>query len=104
MLLDVEVTKDAVGRFIQTALGTFIPAKDTRSVQTKVLVENGGTVILGGIFEQTENKSVNKVPVLGDMPLVGWLFRNESKTEDKTELLIFITPRIVTERVAGRNS
>ena len=104
VLLDVEVTKDAVGRFIQTALGTFIPAKDTRSVQTKVLVENGGTVILGGIFEQTENKSVNKVPVLGDMPLVGWLFRNESKTEDKTELLIFITPRIVTERVAGRNS
>jgi type IV pilus assembly protein PilQ len=89
---------------VQTALGTFIPAKDTRSVQTKVLVENGGTVILGGIFEQVESNNVNKVPLLGDIPFLGWLFKNQSKTEDKTELLIFISPRVVSERVAGRNS
>lgn len=104
VLLEVEVTKDAVGRLVQTALGTFIPAKDTRSVQTKVLVENGGTVILGGIFEQVESNNVNKVPLLGDIPFLGWLFKNQSKTEDKTELLIFISPRVVSERVAGRNS
>jgi len=66
-----------------------------------VLVENGGTVVLGGIYEQIERTTVTKVPVLGDIPGVGWLFKNQARTNDKSELIIFITPRIVSERVSA---
>ncbi|RCS56688.1 type IV pilus secretin family protein [Parvibium lacunae] len=99
VFLEVEVTKDSRGALVQTRTGSNIPAKDTRSVQTKVLVENGGTVILGGIFEQTESQFENRIPFFGDIPVLGWLFRNQSRIQDKTELLIFITPKIVAERV-----
>ncbi|MBI3367526.1 MAG: type II secretion system protein GspD, partial [Burkholderiales bacterium] len=68
----------------------------------QVLVENGGTVVIGGIFTQTERNEVNKVPFLGDVPFLGALFRNTSRIENKTELLIFITPKIVTDRSAAR--
>jgi len=67
-----------------------------------VLVENGGTVVIGGIFTQTEKSEVNKVPLLGDIPYVGGLFRNTSRSYNKTELLVFITPKIVTDRSAAR--
>jgi type IV pilus assembly protein PilQ len=95
MLLDV--SKDSRGT--DTAAG---PAINTKHANTQVLVENGGTVVIGGIFTQEERTDVNKVPLLGDIPFVGHLFRNTSKVANKTELLIFITPKIVTERSAVR--
>ena len=63
-----------------------------------MLVENGGTVVLGGIYEQSERTQTTKIPFLGDIPYVGWLFKTTSKINDKTELIIFITPKIVSER------
>ena len=71
-------------------------------MQTQVLVENGGTVVLGGIFEQIERSTVTKVPLLGDLPVVGYLFKNRVRVNDRSELLIFITPRVVTSQVSGR--
>jgi type IV pilus assembly protein PilQ len=96
IFLDVRVNKDSRGQ--DTAAG---PAIDTKNVQTQVLVENGGTVVLGGIYEQLERTTITKVPVLGDVPVVGALFRNRQRTNDRSELLIFITPRVVSERVAA---
>jgi len=93
IFMDVKVNKDTRGA--ETLSG---PAIDTKNVQTQVLVENGGTVVLGGIYEQTDRRQVTKVPWLGDIPYVGWLFKNESRINDKTELIIFITPKIVSER------
>jgi type IV pilus assembly protein PilQ len=93
IFMDVKVNKDTRGA--ETLSG---PAIDTKNVQTQVLVENGGTVVLGGIYEQTERRQVTKVPWLGDIPYVGWLFKNEARINDKTELIIFITPKIVSER------
>jgi type IV pilus assembly protein PilQ len=71
-------------------------------VNTQVLVENGGTVVIGGIFTLQERNDVNKVPVLGDVPVMGNLFKNTSKSSAKTELLIFITPKVVTDRAVAR--
>jgi type IV pilus assembly protein PilQ len=71
-------------------------------VKTQVLVENGGTVVIGGIFEQNEREDVTKVPVLGDVPYLGNLFKTKSVSATKTELLIFLTPKVVTERTAAR--
>jgi type IV pilus assembly protein PilQ len=96
IFLDVRVNKDSRGQ--DTASG---PAIDTKNVQTQVLVENGGTVVLGGIYEQTERDTVTKVPVLGDVPYVGALFRNRFRVNDRTELMIFITPRVVSNQVAA---
>jgi type IV pilus assembly protein PilQ len=97
VILDVDVNKDSVGR--STVAGFAI---DTKHVKTQVLVENGGTVVIGGIFTQTERNQVNKVPLLGDIPVVGNLFKNNSRSSNRTELLIFITPKIVTDRSAAR--
>ena len=97
MILDVDVNKDSVGR--STSAGFAI---DTKHAKTQVLVENGGTVVIGGIFTQTERTDVNKVPFLGDVPWVGALFRNTTRIANKTELLIFITPKVVTDRAAAR--
>ena len=97
VILDVDVTKDSVGR--QTAAGFAI---DTKHVKTQVLVENGGTVVIGGIFEQTDRDEITKVPVLGDIPYLGNLFKTKSRTSNKTELLIFLTPKVVSERTSAR--
>ena len=97
VILDVDVNKDSVGR--NTAAGFAI---DTKHVKTQVLVENGGTVVIGGIFTQTERDDVNKVPLLGDVPVLGYLFKNTTRTSNKTELLVFLTPKIVTDRTAAR--
>jgi type IV pilus assembly protein PilQ len=97
VIMVLDINKDSVGQ--STPQGFAI---DTKHVQTEVLVENGGTVVIGGIFTQTESVDVNKVPLLGDMPYVGALFRNTTKVATKTELLIFITPKIVTDRAAAR--
>jgi type IV pilus assembly protein PilQ len=93
IILDVDVNKDSVG--VETRAGFAI---DTKHVKTQVLVENGGTVVLGGIFQQIERTSDTKVPLLGDIPVVGHLFKSTGRTQDKTELLIFITPKVVAER------
>ena len=99
IFMDVKVNKDTRGA--ETTAG---PAIDTKAVQTQVLVENGGTVVLGGIYEQTERTQTTKVPWLGDIPYVGWLFKNQARINDKTELIIFITPRIVSERALASAS
>ena len=96
IFLDVRVNKDSRG--VDTQAG---PAIDTKNVQTQVLVENGGTVVLGGIYEQTERVTIIKVPLLGDIPVIGNLFRNRQRVNDRTELMIFITPRVVSERVTS---
>jgi len=97
VVLDVDVNKDNVG--IQTPAGFAI---DTRHVKTSVLIENGGTVVIGGIYIQEQRNDVNKVPLLGDLPGLGPLFRNTQRIDNKTELLVFLTPRIVEERLTVR--
>ena len=97
VILAVEVNRDAVGQLTPSGF-----AIDTRRVQTQVLVENGGTVVIGGIYEQFERDRTNKVPLLGDIPVLGYLFRDNQRTNDRTELMVFITPRVVTETAAAR--
>ncbi len=97
VIMSVEVNKDSVGASTQG-----IPSINTKSVKTQVLVENGGTVVIGGIFEQTERSDEAKVPVLGDVPVLGNLFKTKTNSMKKTELLIFLTPRVVSERTAAR--
>lgn len=97
VIMDLAVTNDTQGTDVNTGSGGTAPAIDTRKVNTQVLVDNGQTVVLGGIYEQTTNGSVTKVPVLGDVPVLGALFRTTTKIANKTELLIFITPKILSE-------
>lgn len=97
VVLDVDVNKDSVGQ--ETRAGFAI---DTKHVKTQVMIDNGGTVVLGGIYQQVERNVVSKVPLLGDVPVLGYLFRTDSRTNDKTELLVFITPKIVAERLSAR--
>ena len=92
IIMKLNVNKDSVGA--NTSAG---PAIDTKQVSTEVLVENGGTVGLGGIYSQDESSTVTKVPMLGDIPVLGILFRQDLKRNDKRELLIFVTPRVVKE-------
>ena len=97
IILDVEVNKDSRGE--NTGNG---PAIDTKRVKNVVLIENGGTVVIGGIYTQEERNQVAKVPFLGDIPYLGALFRNTERVNDKTELLIFITPKILSDRLSAR--
>ncbi|WP_119156831.1 type IV pilus secretin PilQ [Caldimonas tepidiphila] len=97
VIMDVDVNKDSVGQ--QTAAGFAI---DTKHVKTQVLVENGGTVVIGGIFTMEERNTETKVPLLGDIPALGYLFKTRTRSSEKKELLIFITPKIVSERTAAR--
>lgn len=97
VILDVDVNKDSVGR--NTAAGFAI---DTKHVRTQILVENGGTVVIGGIFTQSERDDVTKVPLLGDIPVLGNLFKTKTRTTAKTELLVFLTPKVITDRTAAR--
>jgi type IV pilus assembly protein PilQ len=98
VIMNLDVSKDSRGALTPGAG----PAINTKHAQTQVLVENGGTVVIGGIFTQNDRTEVNKVPFLGDVPVLGHLFRNTTRISDKTELLIFITPKIVTERQTVR--
>ena len=97
VIMDLDVHDDTVGQFVPTANGGSVPSINTRNVKTQVLVNDGDTVVLGGIYETTNTSTVNKVPLLGDIPLLGWLFRNTQTTNNKDELLIFVTPKIMTE-------
>ena len=81
---------------------TGVPAIDTNEIQTSVIVDNGQTVVLGGVFRSEDVEAVIKTPFLGDLPVLGHLFKKTVNTSEKTELLVFITPRIVTD-VLGNN-
>jgi type IV pilus assembly protein PilQ len=97
IIMDLEVKKDSVGQIFAN-----IPSIDTKKVNTQVLVDNGDTIVLGGIFEQTTRTTVDKVPFLGDLPWVGVLFSRTVRQDDKTELLIFVTPKIVKDALTIR--
>jgi type IV pilus assembly protein PilQ len=97
VIMTLDVNKDSPGA--TTPAGVQI---NTKHVKTEVLVENGGTVVIGGIYEQTDRTDITKIPFLGDLPLLGNLFRNTTTSSRKTELLVFITPRIVNERLTIR--
>jgi type IV pilus assembly protein PilQ len=97
LILDLTVSKDSVGQSLPSATGGSVPSIDTRTITTQVLVNDGQTVVLGGILETERRDTVNKVPFLGDIPGLGYLFRSKSKTDNKDELLIFVTPKILHE-------
>ena len=97
IILDLKVTKDSVGAVISNERGGSVPSIDTRAVDTQVLVNSGQTVVLGGVYETEEGEQVSKVPFLGDIPGVGVLFRSTRKVSNKSELLIFVTPKILKE-------
>jgi type IV pilus assembly protein PilQ len=101
IIMDLEVRKDKIGRVFRVG-ETEVPGIDTQNVTTQVLVANGETAVLGGIYEQTERNDVDKVPLLGDLPVLGNLFKRRTKQDDKTELLIFITPKIMDEGLGLR--
>jgi type IV pilus assembly protein PilQ len=97
VILDLDVSDDSVGQQVTSATGGSVPSIDTRQIITQVLVNDGQTVVLGGILETTKSKSANKVPFFGDIPVLGYLFRSTTDINNKTELLIFITPKILRE-------
>ena len=97
IIMDLLVTKDSVGEVVPSATGGFVPSIDTRSVETQVLVNDGETVVLGGIYETESRETYSKVPVLGDIPGLGYLFRSRTSVDNDAELLIFVTPRILRE-------
>ena len=97
IILDLTVSKDNVGQLVPSATGGNVPSIDTRSITTQVLVNDGQTVVLGGILETERRETENKVPYLGDIPGLGVLFRSRSRTDNKDELLIFVTPKILRE-------
>ena len=97
--LTVDVNKDSPNTQIATGAGVAI---DTKHVKTEVLVDNGGTVVIGGIYTQDERSITTRIPVLGDMPYVGFLFKHNEKKDNKTELLVFITPKIISQELSMR--
>ncbi|MCP4041616.1 MAG: type IV pilus secretin PilQ [Gammaproteobacteria bacterium] len=97
IIMDLNVTKDSVG----TVYGG-IPSIDTKQVSTQVLVRNGETVVLGGVYEQTTRDDVRRVPFFSDLPFVGFLFKNSAVRNEKNELLVFVTPKIIKEELAVR--
>ena len=97
IILDLDVNKDSPGTPVEGGMSI-----NTKRVRTQVLVENGGTVVIGGIFELNERESENKVPVLGDIPVVGNLFKNRTKQAEKQEMLVFITPKMISDRGSVR--
>jgi len=99
IILDLAVTKDSVGQVVVTSGGVNVPAIDTRAISTQVLVNDGQTVVLGGILETERRDSEKKVPLIGDIPVLGYLFKSTSKVNKKAELLIFVTPKILREGV-----
>jgi type IV pilus assembly protein PilQ len=99
IILDLNVKKDSVGQVIVTSGGVNVPSIDTREISTQVLVNDGQTVVLGGILETERRDSETKVPYLGDVPVLGRLFKTTRKENDKRELLIFVTPKILREGV-----
>ena len=98
--MQLDINKDSPNETL--ALGNAGVAIDTKHVKTEVLVENGGTVVSGGIYTQKTGNNTQRIPFFGDLPYIGWLFKNREWVDDKTELLVFITPKIVAEGLALR--
>ena len=101
IIMGVEVRKDSVGQNVQQQGGGSVPSIDTRNVITQIMVNNGDTAVIGGIYEENVTTDITKVPVLGDIPVLGYLFKRTGRSTEKTELLIFLTPRIVKEAVTA---
>jgi type IV pilus assembly protein PilQ len=99
IILDLNIHKDTPNTTLSSDAG--IPI-DTKQIQTQVLVENGGTVVIGGIYTMDESETVQKVPLLGDIPVLGHLFKNNAKSVTKTEMLVFITPKVLSEKATLR--
>ena len=97
IIMDLEVTKDSVGEVVPSATGGFVPSIDTRKVVSTAVVSDGETVVLGGIYETEIRDTYTKVPVLGDIPGLGYLFRSRNNVNNNAELLIFVTPKIIRE-------
>lgn len=97
VIMDLVVKKDTVGELFVVSGTAQVPTIDTREISTQVLVDNGETVVLGGVYEQSVINSQQRVPFFADLPIVGWMFRQNSVQDDKTELLIFITPKIIKD-------
>jgi type IV pilus assembly protein PilQ len=97
ILLDLQINQDSVGELVPSGRGGFIPSIDTTELNTQVLVGNGETVVLGGVFQTEKIQTINKVPFFGDIPYIGAFFRSETNSNTKTETLIFITPRILAD-------
>lgn len=95
--MDLIINKDAIGEVFNN-----IPSIDTNELETQVLVNNGETIVLGGIFQSEDITQIDKTPFFGDLPVIGRLFRRTTHTEDKSELLIFITPRLVKDVLSTR--
>jgi type IV pilus assembly protein PilQ len=98
IIMDLVVTQDTRGDTVSTSTGDAV-AIDTQEISTQVLVENGETIVLGGIFQRSSSNDILKVPLLGDLPIVGYLFKNSSEIMEKRELLIFVTPKILTDKL-----
>ena len=98
--LDLNIKQDTVGEIFETGRGGSVPSIDTREMGTNVLVDNGQTVVLGGIFQEERNFTSTRVPVMADVPVLGHLFRRRATDDQKRELLIFVTPSILDDRVA----
>ncbi|MBM97458.1 MAG: type IV pilus secretin PilQ [Oceanospirillaceae bacterium] len=97
IIMDLVISQDSVGEVFNS-----IPSINTNAVETQVLVDNGETVVLGGIFRSEQVKTVNKTPFFGDLPLIGALFRYTQESDDKTELLVFITPKLIKDSLGAR--
>ncbi len=101
IIMVVEVRKDSVGQYVQLGGGFSVPSIDTKNVVTQISVNNGDTAVIGGIYEETIRNDVTQVPWLGNLPILGYLFKQTGTTSDKAELLIFLTPRIVRDTVTS---
>ena len=99
IIMVVEGRKDTVGQFVQLGGGFSVPSIDTKNVTTQISVNNGDTAVIGGIYEETIRNDVTQVPWLGNIPILGYLFKQTGNSSEKAELLIFLTPRIVKESV-----
>ena len=97
VIMTLDVNNDSPGT--TTPAGVQI---NTKHVKTEVLVDNGGTVVIGGIYQQSDRTDITKVPLFGDLPFVGWMFKNNQTSTSKTELLVFITPKVVNDRLTVR--
>jgi len=100
VIMNVEIHKDTVGQVVRIQ-GSEYPSIDTKNVITQIAVNNGDTAVIGGIYEEQITSDVNKVPFLGDLPILGYLFKQTARSSQKTELLIFLTPRIVRESITS---
>ncbi len=99
IIMNVEIRKDSIGQRVQLGGGFEVPSIDTKNVTTQIAVNNGDTAVIGGIFEEEILNDVDKVPLLGDIPVLGYLFKTTGRESKKTELLVFLTPRIVKDTV-----